>query len=96
MFNTVDYLCCRDIVFKVTKSGDSIKLYERVDNENYKIKRILKRGKNLSVINYNTNNVQEVSNNPILENIDDFKVHKKDNLIYLEIIKGGESYIKCI
>lgn len=95
-FSTIDYFCYRDIVFQVEKSENTIEIYERVDSENYKIKRILKRGKNLSVVHYNINNVEEVSNNPILENIEDFKVYKKDNLIYIEITKGGEEYIKCI
>ena len=64
--------------------------------ENYKIKRVLKRGNNLSIVHYNETNVQEVSNNPIIESIEDFKVYKKGNLVYAEITKGGERYIKCI
>ncbi|VYU28620.1 hypothetical protein [Clostridium paraputrificum] len=95
-FSTIDYFSSKDDVFKVDKSGDTVEIYESIGNENYKIKRILKRGNNLSLVHYNETNVQEVSNNPIMENIEDFKVYKKESLVYVEITKGGEGYIKCI
>lgn len=95
-FSTIDYFSSKETVFKVDKSGDTVEIYESIGNENYKIKRILKRGNNLSLVHYNETNVQEVSNNPIMENIEDFKVYKKESLVYVEITKGGEGYIKCI
>ncbi|MDB2085814.1 hypothetical protein PMZ64_08475 [Clostridium paraputrificum] len=95
-FSTIDYFSSKEDVFKVDKSGDTVEIYESLGNENYKIKRVLKRGNNLSIVHYNETNIQEVSNNPIVENIDDFKVYKKGNLVYAEITKGGERYIKCI
>lgn len=95
-FSTIDYFSSKEDVFKVDKSEDTVEIYESIGYENYKIKRVLKRGNNLSIVHYNETNVQEVSNNPIIENIEDFKVYKKGNLIYAEITKGGERYIKCI
>ena len=95
-FSTIDYFSSKEDVFKVDKSEDTVEIYENIGIENYKIKRVLKRGNNLSIVHYNETNVQEVSNNPIIESIEDFKVYKKGNLVYAEITKGGESYIKCI
>lgn len=95
-FSTIDYFSSKEDVFKVDKSEDTVEIYENIGIENYKIKRVLKRGNNLSIVHYNETNVQEVSNNPIIESIEDFKVYKKGNLVYAEIIKGGERYIKCI
>ena len=95
-FNTLDYLCTKDLVFKISKSEDKLEIYERIDGEYYSIKRVFKKGRNLSLVHYNINNIEEVSNNPILENIDGFSVYKKGNLVYIILRKGGEGYIKCI
>lgn len=95
-FSTIDYFSSKEDVFKVDKSEDTVEIYENIGIENYKIKRVLKRGNNLSIVHYNETNVQEVSNNSIIESIEDFKVYKKGNLVYAEITKGGERYIKCI
>ncbi|MDU1822482.1 MULTISPECIES: prepilin-type N-terminal cleavage/methylation domain-containing protein [Clostridium] len=95
-FSTIDYFSSKEDVFKVDKSEDTVEIYENIGIENYKIKRVLKRGNNLSIVHYNETNVQEVSNNPIIESIEDFKVYKKGNLVYAEITKGGERYVKCI
>lgn len=95
-FNFIDYWCYRDKVFEVKKSGDKLEIYEAVDGTQYSLKRIYKNGENLSMFHYDVYNVKPVANNPIIENIDDFKVYKKENLIYISIIKGGEEYMKCI
>ena len=87
-FSTIDYFSSKEDVFKVDKSEDTVEIYENIGIENYKIKRVLKRGNNLSIVHYNETNVQEVSNNPIIESIEDFKVYKKGNLVYAEITKG--------
>lgn len=76
-FSTIDYFSSKEDVFKVDKSEDTVEIYENIGIENYKIKRVLKRGNNLSIVHYNETNVQEVSNNPIIESIEDFKVYKK-------------------
>ena len=95
-FSTIDYFSSKEDVFKVDKSEDTVEIYENIGIENYKIKRVLKRGNNLSIVHYNETNVQEVSNTPIIDSIEDFKVYKKGNLVSADITKGGERYIKCI
>lgn len=95
-FKTLEFWCYKDDVYNVKKSSNRVEIYLSRGMEGYELKRIAKKGNNLSMIHYNDYNIAEVSNNPILENIEDFKVYQKGNLTYIEVWKDGKKYLKCL
>lgn len=97
-FNSVEMLCNKEGVFEIGAEGDKLVIYEALDSSGYKVRRIFKSGNELKVFHYvNYGGIDNLTgNNPMLKNIEGFKVYKKDNILYLVITKGGEEYIKCI
>lgn len=90
-------------------SMDSRVIYKEKDNNSlvlcqkfkdfYWVQLIYKKNNQLIVEyseKYNNGDCKIKGKQTIIKNIDNFYVYKKENLLYIKIIKEGEEYITCI
>lgn len=88
-------------VVKMEKKNESLKIYYSTEiNNNYEVKHIKKNDKDLVVEYYQYKNGVDITSErrseKLMLNIDDFKVYKKKNVIYIKVIKDSDEYIKSI
>lgn len=88
-------------VVKMEKKNESLKIYYSTEiNNTYDVKDIKKNNKDLVVEYYQNKDgvdvILERRSEKLMLNINDFKVYKKENIIYIKVIKDGDEYIKSI
>lgn len=85
------------VIFK-EKNNNSLVLYQKF-KDFYCVQSIYKKNNQLIVEyseRYDNGNYEIKAEETIIKNIDNFYVYKKENLLYIKIIKEGKEYIICI
>lgn len=85
------------VIFK-EKNNNSLVLYQKF-KDFYCVQSIYKKNNQLIVEyseRYDNGNYEIKEEETIIKNINDFYVYKKENLLYIKIIKEGKEYIICI
>lgn len=85
------------VIFK-EKNNNSLVLYQKF-KDFYCVQSIYKKNNQLIVEyseRYDNGNYEIKAEETIIKNINNFYVYKKENLLYIKIIKEGKEYIICI
>lgn len=85
------------VIFK-EKDNNTLLLYQKF-KDFYWVQSIYKKNNQLIVEyseRYDNGAYKIKAKQTIIKNINDFYVYKKENLLYIKIIKEGEEYITCI
>ena len=97
-FISIDSIAKDDDMKEIMFLDDSVKFYYK-NSEGQMIKELIKDNNDLIIRYYKMGGKVYYPygpHNDIITNIEEFKVIKKEKLIYINVKKGGEIYTKCI
>lgn len=99
-FLSINKISKEEQVVLIKASPNQVEFYKNIGENEYLLKVLKKKEEALIIEHYFINKEGILSaysrDNNIISKVDDFKVFKKEKLIYISVIKDGEEYIKCI